>query len=142
MRPPLMVLLVAQLAVHAQSGRGPTPPGYPPSLKAGCLKPDDQIDLFCPGDEQYGCYKIPTLLRHTNGTLVAIIEARKFSCDDHGYVDLRLRRSHDDGFTWEKSRLVHGYSTPSQWTTVGDANVVEVTKRKKIVSLIIRRIML
>lgn len=103
-----------------------TPPGYPPSLKPGCLKPDNQnVDLWCPGDGGYGCYKIPTLLRTANGTLLAMIEARKFSCDDRGYIDLQLRRSHDDGKTWGPSEFVHGNSTNAQWTSVGDANMVQ-----------------
>jgi sialidase-1 len=54
-----------------------------------------------------------------------MIEARKFSCDDQGYVDLRLRRSLDQGQTWTPSQLVHGNSTATHWTTVGDANMVE-----------------
>jgi len=115
----LLVIIVSSSA---------TKPGFPPSLTPGCLNPDNQSDIFCPGDDEYGCFKIPTLLRHSrNGTLIALIEARKFSCDDHGYVDLRLRRSFDSGQTWEASRLVHSNSTESQWTTVGDANVVENT---------------
>jgi sialidase-1 len=60
-----------------------------------------------------------------NGTLLAFIEARKHSCDDHGYVDLRLRRSFDGGRTWTPSALVHGNSTEQHWTTVGDANMVQ-----------------
>ena len=36
-----------------------------------------------------------TFFGEVNGTLLAMIEARKFSCDDKGYVDLRLRRSRD-----------------------------------------------
>ena len=60
-----------------------------------------------------------------NGTLLAFIEARKHSCDDHGSVDLRLRRSFDGGRTWTPSALVHGNSTEQHWTTVGDANMVQ-----------------
>lgn len=102
-----------------------TKPGFPPSLKPGCLAADGQPNLFCPGDLGYGCYKIPTLLRTRNGTLLAMIEARKFSCDDQGYVDLRLRRSFDNGKTWGPSILVHGNSSTTEWTTVGDGNMVE-----------------
>ena len=105
-----------------------TPPGFPPALKPGCLPKDSQTDLFCPGDATYACYKIPTLLRHSSGVLLALIEARKYSCDDHGYVDLRSRRSLDSGKTWSTSSLVYGNSTgETEWTTVGDANVVEDT---------------
>ena len=39
-----------------------TKPGFPPSLKRGCLKADGQSNLWCPGDDGYGCYKIPTLI--------------------------------------------------------------------------------
>jgi len=105
-----------------------TPPGFPPSLKPGCLAEDGQPNLFCPGDLGYGCYKIPTVLRTKNGTLLAMIEARKHSCDDQGYIDLRLRRSFDDGKTWGPSILVHGNSTEESWVTVGDANWVQDTK--------------
>jgi hypothetical protein len=101
------------------------PPGFPPSLRPGCLKPDGQPNIFCPGDDGYGCYKIPTMLHHSSGVLLALVEARKYSCDDHGYVDLRLRRSSDSGRSWGPSLLVHGNSTEDHWTTVGDANVVE-----------------
>ena len=120
------------ITAAALSPSATTPPGFPPSLKPGCLAPDAQRDLFCPGDGGYGCYKIPTLLRHSSGALLAFIEARKYSCDDQGFVDLRLRRSFDSGATWEPSRLVHGDSNSSAagrggppWTTVGDAQVVE-----------------
>jgi len=100
-------------------------PGFPPALRPGCLAPDDQANLYCPGDEGYGCYKIPTILRTRNNTLLAMIEARKNSCDDQGYVDLRLRRSFDGGKKWAPSQLVHGNSTDTHWTTVGDGNMVQ-----------------
>jgi sialidase-1 len=61
-----------------------------------------------------------------NGTLLAMIEARKYSCDDEGYVDLRMRRSFDNGKTWEHSVLIHGDSEDKgPWTTVGDGNFVQ-----------------
>merc|ERR1719335_1717041 len=65
-----LLLLGASLATSG------TPPGFPPSLRRkGCLKEDGQPNLFCPGDDGYGCFKIPTLLRTKNGTLLAMIEA-------------------------------------------------------------------
>ena len=121
-----LLLVTAVLASTTTATK--TPPGYPPSPKIkGCLpKQPGSIDIFCPGDEGYGCYKIPTLLQTRNGTLLGMIEARKFSCDDKGYVDLRVRRSHDNGTTWGPSLLVHGNSTDNgTWTTVGDAMMVQ-----------------
>ena len=101
--------------------------GTPPSLPPGCLPKDDQQDLFCPGDYDYGCFKIPSLLRVPNSTRVlAFIEARKYSCDDEGYVDLLLKTSDDLGETWSRPSLVHSDSTggpddPGEWHTIGDA---------------------
>ena len=101
-------------------------PGFPPSLSPGCLAPDPHnTDLYCPGDLGYGCFKIPTILKTVNGTLLAMIEARKYSCDDQGFVDLRLRRSFDGGKTWAPSQLMYGNSNASRWTTVGDGNWVQ-----------------
>ena len=54
-----------------------------------------------------------------------MIEARKHSCDDHGFVDLRLRRSFDGGKTWTPSLLIYSNSTETVWTTVGDGNWVQ-----------------
>jgi len=103
-----------------------TSPGFPPSLKPGCLPTDGKnTDVFCPGDMGYGCFKIPTILETSKGTLLAMIEARKFSCDDHGYVDLLLRRSFDGGVHWEPMQLMYTNSTETHWTTVGDGNWVE-----------------
>jgi len=114
-------------AISAQGG------GFPPSLDPGCLEPDENnTDLFCPGDLGYGCYKIPTMLQTVDGTLLAMIEARKFSCDDHGYVDLVLRRSTDQGETWLAPKLMYSNSTDAHWTTVGDGNFVQDTDTGKI----------
>merc|ERR1740121_372190 len=54
-----------------------------------------------------------------------MIEARKYSCDDHGFVDLLLRRSIDGGKTWAEPTLMYRNSTESHWTTVGDGNWVQ-----------------
>ena len=95
--------------------------GFPPSLAPGfCLQNDSQKPLWCPGDGGYGCFKIPSLLR-TPTSLLAFIEARKYSCDDHGFIDLLLRRSFDNGTTWSPATVVHSNSTESDWHTVGDA---------------------
>ena len=98
----------------------------PIHIKPGCLLPDERhIDLWCPGDSHYECYKIPSLLKiPASSTLLAFIEARKHSCDDEGYVDLLLRRSHDNGKTWGDPQFVYGNSTDAprkDWHTIGDA---------------------
>ena len=51
-------------------------PGFP-KISPGCLHPDNQTDLWCPGQNGYMCYKIPSLLRIPNTTeLLAFIEVR------------------------------------------------------------------
>ena len=118
----LLFLLFILLITSSTSSK----PGFPPSLPPGCLKSDGtNINLYCAGDDGYGCYKIPTILRTSNGTLLSMIEARKYSCDDKGWIDLRLRRSFDNGTSWTPTTTVHSNSTTTQWTTVGDANMVE-----------------
>lgn len=101
--------------------------GTPASLPPGCLPTDGQQDLFCPGDYGYGCFKIPSLLRIPGSQRVlAFIEARKYSCDDEGYVDLLLKTSDNLGKNWSRPSLVHSDSTgsagqPAGWHTIGDA---------------------
>eukprot|EP00929_Paragymnodinium_shiwhaense_P119872 TRINITY_DN91783_c0_g1_i1.p1 TRINITY_DN91783_c0_g1~~TRINITY_DN91783_c0_g1_i1.p1 ORF type:complete len:412 (-),score=48.84 TRINITY_DN91783_c0_g1_i1:108-1238(-) len=100
----------------------PPGPGFP-HISPGCLAATDRIsDLWCPGDAGYECYKIPSLLRIPGTTtLLGFIEARKHSCDDAGYIDLLLKRSHDNGKTWSEAQMVYGNSTESEWHTIGDA---------------------
>lgn len=114
----LLCLLAAQAAGECLN---PPCPGKP-RITPGCLAPDGQTDLWCPGQADYECYKIPTLLRIPNSTtLLAFIEARKYSCDDAGYVDILQKRSHDDGKTWSEASKVYGDSNEKEWHTIGDA---------------------
>ena len=53
-----------------------TRPGFPPSLKPGCLMEDDQTNLWCPGDDGYGCYKIPTLAHAVSEKALAAAKER------------------------------------------------------------------
>jgi hypothetical protein len=113
--------------------------GFPASPPSGCLavpssdgiQTGAQTNLFCAGDDGYGCYKIPSLLSlppgaHSKGgavpegILLAFVEARKYSCADEGFVDIRLKRSLDHGKTWGQSQLVATMSTEDEWVTVGD----------------------
>ena len=128
MRAVALCHLACLLLLGLPSSRA-TPDGFPHSLyRKGCLPEDGQAKLFCPEEvaddtESYGCYKIPTIMHTRDGTLLAMAEARKYSCDDQGLVDLRLRRSLDEGKTWEPSILVHGQPDET-WTTVGDGTGV------------------
>ena len=57
----------------------------------GCMPKDKFTPVFCPGDNGYCCYRVPNLLVTDAGTMLAFVEARKYSCDDHGTNDVVYR---------------------------------------------------
>jgi sialidase-1 len=74
--------------------------------------PTTQV-LFSRGTDGYDCFRIPALLRTTDGTLLAFAEARKplaggSWCADAAPIDTVVRRSHDGGRTWSASSIVLG----------------------------------
>jgi sialidase-1 len=62
--------------------------------------------LFQKGDDGYHCFRIPSLLVTKPGTILAFVEARKNNCNDHGNVDLGVKRSDDNGRTWSKMQII------------------------------------
>ena len=66
----------------------------------------EQQSLFKAEQGGYKCYRIPALLTTDKGTVLALAEARKNSCSDHGDIDLVLRRSLDGGRTWSENLLI------------------------------------
>ena len=75
------------------------------------------VDLFSSGLStfpwsagQRACYRIPSLLRLNNGTLLALVSERlvgpKGGCGDESPSNIILRRSDNDGATWGSAALV------------------------------------
>jgi sialidase-1 len=64
-------------------------------------------DVFTSGENGYNTYRIPTIVRTNSGTLLAFAEGRKNNHQDHGDVDMVLRRSNDGGLTWQPLELVY-----------------------------------
>ena len=62
--------------------------------------------LFTAGDDGYACYRIPAIVRSTQGTLLAFAEARRKNCGDAGDIDLVLKRSKDGGKSWSAMQIV------------------------------------
>jgi len=97
------------------------------------------IDVFKNGEEGYSCFRIPAMLLTQNGTLLAFCEARKYSCKDHGFVDLVLKRSFDQGQTWSPLQVVYSNSTDDgEWNTIGNAAPVQDRKTSTILLVFCR----
>ena len=103
------VLLLAPLTVlraqtsASEHGRLPAGAVIVPSPRAPVF---DEQTLFKSGEGGYYCYRIPALVVTTRGTVLAFCEARKHNCNDHGDIDLVMRRSRDGGRTWGKARVI------------------------------------
>lgn len=65
-----------------------------------------QTDVFVAGTDGYHTYRIPAVLRATNGDLLAFCEGRKNSGGDSGNIDLLMKRSKDGGATWGVQQVV------------------------------------
>ena len=67
----------------------------------------DETVVFRAGQDGYHTYRIPALIVSPKGALLAFCEGRKTSRQDHGDVDLVLKRSTDGGKTWSQQQLIH-----------------------------------
>ena len=69
-----------------------------------------RIDVFKAEDLEYECFRIPSLLFTSKGTLLAFAEGRgqhSNSCADHGDVHIVLKRSADLGHTWSNMSVIY-----------------------------------
>ena len=73
-------------------------------LLLACLAwaaPPVQVEVYRSGEGGYHTYRIPALITSSKGTLLAFCEGRRNSAADSGDIDLLLRRSFDNGKTWQ-----------------------------------------
>lgn len=75
---------------------------------------------FTGGEEGYNCYRIPAITRLPDGSLLVFAEGRKFTCADHDWNDIVMKRSRDNGRTWSKLSVVYSESTPKDHITIGN----------------------
>jgi sialidase-1 len=66
----------------------------------------EQVDVFVSGQDGYHTYRIPSVIRAKDGTLLAFCEGRKSGGGDSGNIDLLLKRSRDGGRTWSAQQVV------------------------------------
>jgi len=84
-------------------------------LISGCTGPDGlglgvssgiERQVFISGTDGYDTYRIPAMVVTNKGTILAFCEGRKKSSSDTGDIDLLLRRSTDNGKTWDKVQII------------------------------------
>ncbi|MDB6109743.1 MAG: Sialidase, partial [Pedosphaera sp.] len=80
---------------------------------------------FVSGQGGYNTYRIPAIVRTTNGTLLAFCEGRKNSGGDSGDIDIVLRRSIDNGATWGPMMVVQEEGGSALITIGNPAPVVD-----------------
>lgn len=90
-----------------------------------------EVQVFQSGTERYHTFRIPAIVRATNGTLLAFAEGRKNHSGDSGDIDLVLRRSFDHGRTWGPLQIIGGDGT----NTFGNPTPIVDTSTGKIVLL-------
>ncbi len=78
-----------------------------PAAQAGAEAPfvEDNV-LFQQKTGGYSCFRIPAVVRATNGEVLAFAEGRVADCGDDGDIDIVLRRSSDGGKTWGPLQVV------------------------------------
>lgn len=77
----------------------------PPKVPEATQRMPTPVDVFVGGEGGHAVYRIPSILRLMDGTLLAFAEGRD-SKSDNGSNDIVLRRSEDGGATWEPMRTV------------------------------------
>lgn len=76
--------------------------------------------------DAYACYRIPSIVRTTEGTLLAFAQGRRGTCADHGEADLVVRRSADNGATWSSIRVIAAGNDPGGTSRAGWSNAVPI----------------
>eukprot|EP00041_Stephanoeca_diplocostata_P011437 m.189871 g.189871 ORF g.189871 m.189871 type:complete len:468 (+) comp18535_c0_seq4:125-1528(+) len=89
--------------------------------------PPGQVDALVSGTGGYHTYRIPAIVRLPNGHLLLFAEGRKLSSADHGWNDIVVTRSTDNGASWLNATLVYGEATPSKMVTIGNPSPIALT---------------
>lgn len=78
---------------------------------------------------EYNTYRIPSLLYTTKGILLAFAEGRKLGSGDAGAIDILLKRSLDNGETFEEIQVLAG----NDKDTFGNPSAVYDAKRGRVI---------
>lgn len=83
-------------------------------------------DLFTSGKGGFHTYRIPAIVTTNKGTLLVFCEGRKNNRNDHGNLDMLMRRSTDGGKTWTPTQLVYEEGGDTDVTIGNACPVVDV----------------
>lgn len=66
----------------------------------------EKVDVYVGGTDGYASFRIPALGKALDGSFLAFCEGRRQSANDHGAIEVQLRRSSDHGRTWGPIQVV------------------------------------
>ncbi len=94
-----------------------------------------QVQVFQRGKDGYPFFRIPAIVRATNGSLLAFAEGRRNGYGgDSGAIDTVLKRSFDNGATWGPLQVVSSDAS----NTVGNPTPIVDSRTGRIVLLTTR----
>ena len=64
------------------------------------------VVVFQAGESGYHTFRIPAIIKHASGSLLAFCEGRKANSSDFGDIDIVMKRSEDGGRTWGPLQVV------------------------------------
>lgn len=114
-----LALLAGGVSAEGASGVSVSPDPPPPGV----------VPVFWHRYAGSKCYRIPTMLKTKAGTLLAFAEQRLHGCGDSGAHNIVVRRSFDDGQTWEENGgepIVAVNGTDDKIHSLSNANPVEM----------------
>ncbi|MEU6143714.1 sialidase family protein [Streptomyces sp. NPDC047081] len=96
---------VTALAAAAALAALPNPAHAQPTASASDF--EQQVLFKAAQEPGYACFRIPAIVRTTEGTLLAFAEGRRLNCGDAADIDIVVKRSQDGGRTWSPLRVVN-----------------------------------
>ncbi|MFF4347153.1 exo-alpha-sialidase [Streptomyces sp. NPDC001530] len=83
----------------------PSPAGAEQTAATGEF--EQQVLFKASQDPGYACFRIPAVVKTTEGTLLAFAEGRVLNCGDAADIDIVVKRSTDGGRTWSPLQVVN-----------------------------------
>jgi len=88
----------------------------------------DEVVVFKPYEAGYVCFRYPSVVVLATGDLLMFAEGRRQTCDNHGWNDVVLKRSTNNGASWSAVQLVYSESNSTTVVTVATPSpVVDTT---------------